>query len=258
LLIALSIAAPILLIAAGGGATFWYVGHRQGSVAPPATIFAGTPVGAWASGEDGIVEPTPTATANFSRATVDSDLAVVKQALITSRLDPNTLVRHDTSAFVNLLAPNARSDVQDRVQHGAFIAWYITKVDGGDALTGDPIKVAGTMTYTQTTDSRGLRELVITTNYVFVYPFAGVGTKPGDHLVVLHQRQNWIFPDDAGVSSDTLGLWIGAGATNVYNVDCRNYFDGLLVLDTYVPDMTGAFDPNTPVDGSHGNCPTPS
>jgi hypothetical protein len=220
----------------------------------PADIFAGTPVGAYANGADGIVVPAATATGPFSTATIAADLIVVKHVMIQTRLDPKVLTGHDSSAFLGMIASDERGEVQKDLQGGTIMP-YLTEIGSSDSLTDDPIKVAGTMTYTERTSSRGVRELDVTTNYVFVYPFTGPRTKPGDHLVVLHQNTVWEFPNSSDVLSSSRGLWIHSAITDPYNIDCSLLDDsGMIGVGSSEPDQTLAFDPNTPVDNVHGDC----
>jgi hypothetical protein len=274
--LALSVAVVVVLVAVGGGAALWYTGHGAISAAPPASstptpsainssaitttpadIFAGTPVGTYANGADGIVVPAAAATRNFSRASVATDLAIVKQVIVATRLDPKVLTGHDPSTFIGMLAPDLRSSIQKEIDNLRTVP-YLTEIGTSGALTQDPIKVSGTMTYVQKTDNQGIRMLVVSENYVFVYPFsslmAGIPTKPGDHLAVLHEDRVWSFAYASDVASGSRGLWIESGITNAYNIDCSQYHVGLIVVGSDQPDMTEAFDPTAPVDDLHGNC----
>jgi hypothetical protein len=270
-LVALAVAMLIVLVAVAGGGALWYAGKRRSSTRPtansslapsaiaskPADIFSGTSVGAYADGADGIVLPAAAATPNFSRSTVAGDLAMVKQVMIATRLDPKALTGHDPSTFIGMLAPDQHSAIQRELDNLRTLP-YLTEIGTSGALTKDPIKVAGTMTYAQRADSKGLRVLEVTENYVFVYPFvnllASIPTKAGDQLAVVHENRVWSFPYAGDVTSGSNGMWMESGLINAYNVDCSQYNVGLLVVGSDQPDMTVAFDPNTPVDEVHGSC----
>jgi hypothetical protein len=270
--IALIVVLVVLVGCGGSAAALWYVGKNVHSAngptttstppviatttAPPtpADIFAGTAVGAYADGADGIVVPTAEATKLFSKSKVAADLAIVKQALVASRLDPKVLTNHDPSAFLALIAQDDRTGVAKDVQDPTKVVPYLTEIDPSGSLTNDPIKVAGSMTFTQSTDSQGIRQLSVTTNYVFVYPFAGTRTTVGDHLAVVHDKTVWTFAYDGDVQSTSRGLWIDSGFTNVYSVDCTAFNQGLILVGPLTSNPSAAFDPNTPVDNSGGDC----
>jgi hypothetical protein len=269
--IALIVVLVLVLGCGGSAAALWYVGKNlakgpttSGSTPPVSQtttppqqlsdIFDGTPVGAYANGADGIVVPDATATKNFSKTKVAADLATVKQALVASRLDPKVLSQHDPSGFLALISPDDRVGVQKDLQDPTKVVPYLTEIDPSGSLTSDPIKVTGSMTFTQATDNQGVRELSVTTNYIFVYPFAGTRTTVGDHLVVVHDKTVWTFAYDGDVQSSSRGLWIDSGTTNAYSIDCAAFNQGLILLGPLTSDPSAAFDPNTPVNNTGGDC----
>jgi hypothetical protein len=196
---------------------------------PPATVYAGTEADGFPSGEAGIVLPAAVKTGQFSASEVSGDLDVVRRALIASRLDPAVLVHNDPSAFLALIAPDDRKDVQTAVGKPEALN-FMTRIATAWTLRPDPIKVKGTITVGTTITTNGVHELTVTTSFVWVYPFAGSLLWPGDHLVVAHDTVVWAFPASADTNKGSVGMWLRDYQAVYTNADCDLLGQGVVGL----------------------------
>jgi hypothetical protein len=194
----------------------------------PTAPFEDTPAAHFPEGEAGIALPAATAVPGFTKAKVDAALKKVKQALVLNRLDSKTLLSHDTSALLAMLAPDARGGVKkDFTDRNFFI--FATHIASGYSLTSDPIKVKGRVTFRGATNDN-IRMLEVTTNFVWVYPFSGELKETGDHLVIVHDEITWAFPVDVDVEKGSRGMWIYEANGFASNIDCVLLDQSLIAL----------------------------
>jgi hypothetical protein len=228
----------------------------------PAHPFASTPAADWADGADGFVLPSAVAVGDFDVAEVTSALAAVRDVLVASRLDQALLVHHDPATFLGLLAPDASHQLAplfgtDRQNE---VASLVSLIDPNSPLLPVEPKVDGAMTVRE--GSSG--ELVVHTNYVFVYAFQPTGPVPltsaMDVLVVVRADVDYVLRAGQRWSQGSQGLWYGAASGHVYSISCSAYRAGLLApaqveRSVAAPDEPGVyFDPASPLPGT-GGCP---
>src|SRR5262249_30129994 len=115
------------------------------ATADPAGPFAHTPAARWAEGEAGITVPPSTAVTDFAAEQVAADLATVKAALVAGRLDHKLLVDHDPSAFLDLLAPDDRTELGEQYRSRDMLG-LVTSIDPGAHLDSHPPRVSGRTT----------------------------------------------------------------------------------------------------------------
>jgi len=191
-----TVAACLVLVLLGQMGLF----HGDGPVAAPDPApdaapvrldhdrpFAGTPAADWADGVGGIRPPAPAATGDFTADQVATALAQVRDLLVTSRLDRTLVVAHDAGRFLAAFAPDARRLLEPLFGSGQEArAQALVSLVAADAqlLPVEP-KVNGRMWVS----ASGPGELVVHTNYVFVYPFRTDGpdavVDPMDTLVAV-------------------------------------------------------------------------
>ncbi|MET8044201.1 hypothetical protein ABZU25_25455 [Micromonospora sp. NPDC005215] len=204
---------------------------RSGNVLGP---FAGTPAETFAVGEAGIVLPSARAAAPFSAQQVADALAKVKQALIHGRLEPSMLAG-DPAKFIALLSPDGRHQMDKDFAAGDTLA-YATRIDPAADPQFDPapgIRVSGTMEYRLVTDD-GVRNLEITTRFLWVYSFAlprPQAHPPGTGLVTLRDEVVWQVPHPDDVLATSAGLWLAGTDFNVLNATCAAILRGMIDLE---------------------------
>jgi hypothetical protein len=174
----------------------------------PGDPFAGSPAEAYADGEYGITFPAARPTAGFPTQTVQL-LYLETHALITSGyLDSKTLFGGSTAAFGKLLDPEQRKDLTTHLRR-----WVVSFAPGTAELSGTVVKVHGETTLTAAT-RQGNRGVLITVNYLFVYPVHEPG-RPGSTVrVISHLRGEVFHYRDATGERTWLWTW-GASHTNV-------------------------------------------
>lgn len=190
--------------------------------APAADLkpFDGTPAASFAVGAAGLKMPAAKAIDGWTASQVKKAQALVKQALVAGHLDRRMLVQGQTSAFVALFARDNRSDVRERFLSGRFSGAAV-RIAPTATLAADPPRVRGTTTIDAGADHNGLRVLEITTDYIWVYPFAGKSTSPGERLVVVHDTQRWWIYQRGEVTAASAGLWLNRSEAYAFNTDCR-------------------------------------
>ena len=228
----------------------------------PARPFASTPAADWADGAAGLVPPPAVAVGDFDVAEVTSALAAVHDVLVASRLDPLLTVGHDPSTFLGLLAPDAGRQLAplfgtDRQNE---VASLVSLLDPNSPLLPVEPKVDGAMTL----GAGSTGELIVHTNYVFVYAFRPAGQVPltaaMDVLVVVRADVDYVLRDGQRWSRGSQGLWYGAAGGHVYSISCSAYRTGLLApaqveRSVAASDEPGAyFDPASPLPTT-GGCP---
>ncbi len=221
--------------------------------AAPTGPFEDTPAAEYPEGAAGITLPAAVAVTGFSKSQVAAALTKVKQGLIAARLDPKMLVARDTSGLVNLLAPDARTDIRKNFTDQNFVS-FASQIAPGYTLTSDKARVKGRVTFRAKTED-SIRLLEVITNFVWVYPFSGELSDPGDHLVIVHDEVHWVFPVNADVENSSRGMWINEAESYASNIDCELLKKSLLALGKpqLIPggsneDENAMFDPNRSLD----------
>jgi hypothetical protein len=210
--------------------------------------FAGTPAAAYPLGEAGITLPKATAVKGFTAAQVGAALRKVRKALIASRLDDAMLTGHDPAKLLALLAPNARASVTESFgakKGGTFATWI------DPAVQLDPRerpRVSGRITYASTVVD-GLRTLRVTTNFAWVYAFAGA-----EHpLAAAHDELRWEFPSTKNLRADDRGMWLADRKAYTALVDCAAASEGLLAptIHPAAPEPDDTEDPEELLRADH-------
>jgi hypothetical protein len=108
--------------------------------------------------------------------------------------------------------------------HGVSFTRVATWID--PAVRLDPReqpRVSGRVTYASVV-SGGLRTLRVTTNFIWVYAFAG----PKHPLAAVHDEVHWEFPAAANLRAGDRGMWVGNTKSYSAWVDCAASYRGLL------------------------------
>lgn len=224
--------------------------------------FAGTPAAGYPKGEAGITLPPAKAVTGFTEAQVGAALQQVRRALVVGRLDNDMLVGHHPARFVALLAPHQRDTIAGWFRTRSFET-VSTWID--PAVRLDPVeqpRVSGRVAYAEVRVG-GIETLRVTTNFVWVYAFAGVRHP----LAVVHDEIRWEFPSTRNLRAGDRGMWIGR--TRSYNalVDCAAGAKGLLAPTPEggggAPDPRETEDPDAYLRTDHSldihdNCHIPS
>jgi hypothetical protein len=183
--------------------------------ATPTDPFAGTPAAVFPKGAAGITLPPPIAVPGSSATQVEAGLRQVRQALIAGRLDDMMLTGHDPVRLIALLAPGQRATATGWFKTASFTG-IATWID--PAVQLDPReqpRVSGRVTYASVRVG-GIFTLRVTTNFIWVYAFAG----PGHPLAAVHDEVVWEFP--------ATGMWVGATRSYPAWMDCAAAERGLL------------------------------
>lgn len=224
--------------------------------------FASTPAADWADGAAGITAPAPKAIREFSAAQVAEATGLVREALVASRIDTRLVVGHDPTGYLGLLAPDARRQLQPLFGdgHEPQVQSLVSMVASGTELLPVDPKVSGSMSVR----AGGPGELVVHTNYVFVYAFQPAGPVPltaaMDVLVVVRADVDYVLRTGQRWSKGSRGLWYGAASGHVYSISCAAYRAGLLApaqveRTVAAPGEPGVyFDPASPLPTT-GGCP---
>lgn len=225
--------------------------------------FATTPAADWADGADGITPLAAVATGTFNADEVAEALREVREILIASRLDPPLLVGHDPTAFLGMLAPDARDQLAPLFGAGraAEVASLVSMIAQGSVLLPVEPKVDGQMSVR----AGKTGELVVRTNYVFVYAFRPDGpirlVDAMDVIVVVRADVDYVLRTGRHWAPGSQGLWYGDTAGHVYSIACDAYRAGYLapayaerVLTTNPAMPPTYFDPASPIPPASG-CP---
>jgi hypothetical protein len=219
--------------------------------------FASTPAATWPDGAAGIVPPVAAAVNGFTAGEVAEATALVRNALAASRLDPRLLTRHDPGAYLDLLAPDARRQLAPLFGDGREpgVQSLVSMVAEGSTLLPVGAKVAGEMTV----DAGGADELVVHTNYVFVYAFQpAFPTRLVDAMnviVVVRADVDYVLRAGARWTPGSRGLWYGDATGFGYSIGCDAYRRGYLapavsersVTEKAPREPGGFFDPTAPL-----------
>ncbi|HEU5476159.1 MAG TPA: hypothetical protein VFV67_36505 [Actinophytocola sp.] len=229
--------------------------------ADPTRPFAGTPAASWPDGAAGIVPPAPIALGGFSEPQVAAALDQVRTLLVTSRLDPAIVVTHDPSRFLAAFAPDARRQLEPLFGSGREAqAQSLVSMVAADArlLPVEP-KVTGRMW----PEAGGAGELVVHTNYLFVYAFEAPepSTDLMDALVVVRADVDYILRAGDSWAAGSHGWWYGRAGGYAYSIACDAYRKGFIApviteRKTTTPsgDRAAYFNIDTPLPATSG-CP---
>jgi hypothetical protein len=191
--------------------------------AAPTDPFAGTPAAEYPVGAAGITMPKAAAVTGFTAAQVGADLKLVRAAMIAGRLDDTMLTGHDPARLIAMLAPGQRADAS-RWFHGVSFTRVATWIDLAVRLDArQRPRVSGRVTYSSVI-SGGLRTLRVTTNFIWVYAFAGAD-RP---LAAVHDQVDWEFPATSNLRASDRGMWVGNTKHYSAWVDCAASYRGLL------------------------------
>lgn len=179
--------------------------------------FRGSPSAVWADGVAGIDLPASEAAGTLTSVEVGDVLRKTRELLVESNLTPRTVLGGQ---------PGAQGDkVLGHSGAGPSPLWFFTRFDPAEvALHGTVIKTRGTMTY----EASPTGELVVHTDYTFVYPLVkqsgGAEVVPGAEevtRVVVRRRLDL-------VASPEGSLTVREAQWRAVNDDCRVEPDGYL------------------------------
>jgi hypothetical protein len=203
----------------------------RGTNSGPADPFAGTPAEGYARGVDGIALPKATAVGGWQPQQVAAVLKRTRDVLVAARLDPQVIERGDTERYLDLLAPATRSMVRTALARGGPGLGYVTRLAPGYKVDRSAsIRVSGRMAVKSGKDG----QLVVTADYVWVYPLVGGKAKgtgtPGSTLVVLRSVESYEWYRPEAIAQSDRGLRPGGGDLGTSNMDCVLLEKGLLAL----------------------------
>jgi hypothetical protein len=223
--------------------------------------FEPTPAATWADGAEGIVLPTAKPVGDFSASEVAAALEQVREVLVASRLDRALMVDHDPTRFLSLLAPDARRQLAPLFDgREPDVQSLVSMASAGTALLPAQPKVRGEISVSE----GGAGELVVHTNYVFVYAFQPAQplrlVDAMDTIVVVRADVDYVLRAGERWAEGSQGLWYGQATGYAYSIGCAEYRRGFLAPATseraVTPDTTGEpasyFDPASPVRSTEG------
>jgi hypothetical protein len=192
--------------------------------------FAKSPAANWPDGAAGIVPPEARPVGGFSAGQVANATRQVREMLMASRLDPRILINHDATAFLGALAPDARRQLEPLFGTGreAEVQSLVSLLAEGSRLLPVDPKVTGKMAV----HVGGPGELVVHTNYVFVYAFGtdapGKIVDPLDILVVVRAEVDYVLRTGDRWTPGSQGWWYGETRGYAYSIACDAYHRGFL------------------------------
>lgn len=147
----------------------------------PTHLYATSPAAEYPTGADGINLPSVRRTKNFSDSQVMAGLAIAKDYLVESSLNPDVLSGQALRPVEHLLDPDQTAQFErsmdapaDDGQHAA--TGWLVRFDPADAELADPqIRVQGTLSYAET--ESGTLEVV--SDHTFTYTLRPAATGPG-------------------------------------------------------------------------------
>jgi hypothetical protein len=248
----------VLLIIVGKVALgSWLSGQGSNAAKAPSNPFDQTAAAAYPVGEAGIEMPAAAAVPGFTADAVSAALQNVRAALIAGRLDQKMLYQHDRSTLKPLMSTYGQSELDNLVSQQQ-LGVVATQIADGYKLTDDGIRVKGQTSFDGSLLD-GVQVLTVHTNYVWIYPFTGALSRPGDHLVTIHDKIDWIFPAKDQVVPDYVGMEIGPNSEyTASNIDCDLSKKDLIApgkpvdAGANVGNPGNAFDPNGSMDVPEG------
>lgn len=235
----------------------------------PNDPFWGTPAASFPTGETGLTLPALTSAGDFSTDEVLTGLGLVTGVLTTGHLDPRVIVQHHDETLLGLFPPDERASLRKTITEHSGGAGLFVHIDPASTLASVQPRVQGSMTYRAVTDEAPNGDRVpvleITTNYVWVYPFAGRTAQPGDHLVISHEQATWWVFHDGDLADSSSGLWFRSGSGYLFGMDCAAAGKDLLKPRTPLdpsanPDATSSeppaayYRPDHPIDTGDNGC----
>ncbi len=226
--------------------------------------FESTPAADWANGADGIATPAAEAVNGFTADEVATATELVRDVLVASRLDRRMLIDHDPEGFLAKLAPDARRQLAPLFTGGREpeIQSLVSMIAKGNVLLAVEPKVDGEMSVL----AGEAGELVVRTNYVFVYAFEPEGpTRLVDAmnvLVVVRADVDYVLRSGDRWTPGSRGLWYGDATGYAYSIGCDAYRKGYLAPAVTERTVTSSpnrkparyFDPASPLPSTSG-CP---
>lgn len=210
--------------------------------------FASTPAADWANGAEGITLPEAKAVGGFSAEQVAETTALVRDALVASRIDTRMLAGHDPGGYLGLLAPDAKRQLEPLFADGREpeVQSLVSMVAGGTELLPVAPKVSGSMSVRP----GDADELVVHTNYVFAYAFRPQGpTKLVDAMnviVVVRADVDYVLRDGDRWTPSSRGLWFGDASGFGYSIGCDAYRKGFLAPVAAEPSVNAPSDDRQP------------
>ncbi|MDQ0376421.1 hypothetical protein [Amycolatopsis thermophila] len=216
--------------------------HYDGSAPPPAEIrptapsvlpdiaqvdltrpFAGTPAETWGESVDALTVPPTGPVGRISAAQVQNAVDQVKKAIHAARLDRHTIEARDGSAYLNLLAPNARpasaGNIADR-SSDAVMSQVSFAAEGFKLLPANP-RISGTITAAPGTDSG---RLTLHASFVVGYAFDPDGytpiMSPGYIDVFMRHEVDFEMIAGSNYPKADRGLWVTRTNSIVHSMAC--------------------------------------
>ncbi|MEV7424340.1 hypothetical protein [Streptomyces sp. NPDC091212] len=144
----------------------------------PADLLARSPAARFRVGAEGITAPGARPTGDFAEGQVVAALAVVKDYLVASSLDPDVLMGRTVRPVRVLLDPEQQgqfdrsfTDPADDGRHDP-IGWLVRFDPGKVALADSQVRVRGSLRYEETAPGT----LEVTSDHVFVYALRPAGS----------------------------------------------------------------------------------
>jgi hypothetical protein len=237
---------------------------NRGPMFDVARPFDSTPAADWADGADGIATPPARAIGGFTPEQVRTATEQVRDVIVASRLDRRMLIDHDPAGFLAKLAPDARRQLAPLFSGGreTEVQSLVSMTAKGSALLQAEPKVDGEMAVA----AGNAGELVVHTNYVFVYAFRPDGpTRLVDAmntLVVVRADVDYVLRSGDRWTQGSQGLWYGDATGYAYSIGCKAYKQGFLapaateraVTASPNRDPSAYFDPTSKLPATTG-CP---
>lgn len=244
---------------------------RSGAPSEPAVFaldpihpFAASPAASWPDGAAGIVVPPTAGPVNgYTADQVAKATGQVRDVLIASRLDHAMLVNHDPRTYLAALAPDARRQLEPLFGSGreAEVQSLVSMAAQNSRLLPAEPKVNGTMSVAAGAPG----ELVVHTNYVFVYAFRPDSDKLVDMmdiLVVVRADVDYILRTGDRWTTGSQGWWYGTAGGYAYSIACDAYHNGYLApaftertaAEAAPQDRDVYFNPKSPLPPATG-CP---
>jgi len=197
----------------------------------PSNPFEGTKAADYKDAEAAVTTALPAATdlGPFTKAQVADALNKVKSALLAGRVDEKMLYQHDATALKALFSADSASFIDEQFGKHQGIH-FGTQIAPDYHLTGDKVRASGEITV-ESSLYQGVQIIDVKTNFVWVYAFTGDLKTSGDHLVSIHAKGEYIFPVEADVSPEFVGMNVGDNFELVgSNVDCTLFDQDLIAL----------------------------
>ncbi len=235
---------------------------RTGPMLDVAHPYESTPAADWADGADGIAPPPARAVNGFSAEQVATATEQVRDVLVASRLDRRMLMDHAPAGYLAKLAPDARRQLAPLFANGREpeVQSLVSMIAKGSVLLPVEPKVDGEMSVR----AGGPGELVVHTNYVFVYAFEPENpTRLVDAmnvLVVVRADVDYVLRAGDRWTVGSQGLWYGDATGYAYSIGCDAYRHGYLapavsersVTDNPNREPASYFDPASPLPETSG------